>query len=66
MRHNVKKVRERSGVFTAILSICKEIKRVIFLTCVCLIAFPVTLLIGLILGVGDLCDLYMSFRKARK
>ena len=66
MRYHAKKVSERSSVFAAILSVCKEIKRAIFLTCVCLIAFPITLLIGLILGIGDLCDLYTGFRKARK
>ena len=66
MRYYAKRVRERSSVFAAILSVCGEIKRVIALTCVCLIAFPATLLICLILGIGDLCDLYMSFLKARK
>lgn len=66
MRYNIKNVRERSSIFAAILSVCGEIKRVIFLTCVCLIAFPVTFLLGLIIGICDLCDLYMSFRKARK
>lgn len=66
MRYYAKKVRERSSVFAAILSVCKEIERVILLTCVCFIAFPATLLFGLIIGVGDLCDLYTSFRKARK
>ena len=66
MRLNSKKVRKLSSFFTAILSFCGGIKHVIMLTCVCLIAFPATLLICLILGIGDLCDLYMSFLKARK
>lgn len=66
MRYYAKNVRERSSVFAAILSVCQGIKRVILLTCVCFIAFPATLLFGLIIGVGDLCDLYTSFKKARK
>lgn len=66
MRYYAKKVREKSSVFAAILSVCQGIKHAIFLIWVCLIAFPATLLICLILGIGDLCDLYTSFKKARK
>ena len=44
MRQNSKMVRKLSSIFTAILSLCREVKRVMALIGLCSIAFPATFL----------------------